>query len=183
MDLESTPLTARLLLSALLLPLPLGIAIASIQTRSILSWFSSIESSVALAICLAALVALGAACYWVSSRLLRRHRIVLGSNSIEIATSFYTRRLAVAEFDLQRARVVDLRERTELKPLFKTNGMRLPGFASGWFRLRNRSKAFVATTGGSRVLWLPTRNGYDLLLQPRHPKALLDRLREMAAQM
>lgn len=35
-------------------------------------------------------------------------------------------------------------------------------------------------TDGVRVLFVPTRNGYDLLLQARQPQALLDRLRAMA---
>ena len=77
--------------------------------------------------------------------------------------------------------MVDLDEHTELKPSWKTNGTALPGFKSGWFRMRNRHKAFVAMTTGPRVLWLPTSKGHDLLLQPRQPQALLDRLREMAA--
>ena len=56
----------------------------------------------------------------------------------------------------------------------------MPGLKSGWFRLRNRNKALVAIAGGKRVLWIPTRAGYDLLLQPRNPQALLDELRKMA---
>jgi len=89
--------------------------------------------------------------------------------------------VGICELYIDRARVVDLAERTGLKPLFKTNGPSLPGFHSGWFRLRNRSCAFVAIAGGSRVLWLPTTRGYDLLLQPRQPQALLQHLRELAA--
>src|SRR5690606_41086090 len=49
------------------------------------------------------------------------------------------------------------------------------------FRLRNGNKALVATVGGRRALWLPTQLGYDLLLEPVRPQALLDRLRELAA--
>ena len=43
--------------------------------------------------------------------------------------------------------------------LLKSNGYALPGFRSGWFRLRNWQKAFVATSDGERVLWLPTSRG------------------------
>lgn len=116
---------------------------------------------------------------WIDRRL-RRHRLVLGAHAIEIETTFHRRALAVTELDLERARIVDLRERTKLKPLLKTHGTGLPGLRSGWYRLRNRRKAFVAMLSGPRVLWIPTRNGYDLLLQPRQPQALLDCLRDMA---
>jgi len=122
------------------------------------------------------------ATWWCIDRLLHRHRIVTKPHAIEVVTTFHRRSLALAELQLAQARVVDLGERSELKPLLKTNGVGLPGFKSGWFRLRNRRKAFVAIAAGPRVLWLPTHNGYDLLLQPRQPQALLDRLREMAAQ-
>ena len=97
-----------------------------------------------------------------------------------IASAFYKRSLALTELKLDEARVVDLDERTELKPARKANAVDIPGFKGGWFRLRNRRKAFVAMLGGPRVLWLPTRNDYDLLLQPRHPQALLEHLRKLA---
>jgi hypothetical protein len=118
--------------------------------------------------------------WWLLDRGLRRHRIEVSSHGLEIASAFYKRRLALAELNLDEARVVDLEERTELKPASKSNAVSMPGFKGGWFRLGNRRKAFVAMTGGPRVLWLPTRNDYDLLLQPRHPQALLEHLRKLA---
>ena len=112
---------------------------------------------------------------------LRRHRIALDASALEVTTSFYRRRVALGDLRIDQARVADLDERTELRPALKTNGTGLPGFKSGWFRLRNGNKALVATVGGRRALWLPTRLGYDLLLEPVRPQALLDRLRELAA--
>lgn len=120
--------------------------------------------------------------WWFMRRVIGRHRIALDADAIDVATTFYRRSLAFAELRLDEARVVDLAERTEFKPMLKTNGTGLPGLKSGWFRLRNRGKALVATAGGSRVLWLPTRNGYDLLLQPRSPQALLDELHRLAGR-
>lgn len=105
---------------------------------------------------------------------------MLGSHSFEIHTGFHRQPLALAELDLASARVVDLGERSELRSLLRTSDTAFPGFRSGWFRLRNRRRAFVAMTTGPRVLFVPTRNGYDLLLQPRQPQALLDRLRALA---
>ena len=117
----------------------------------------------------------------VIDRALHRHRIAVEDGVLEVVTTFYRRKLALAELRLDQARVIDLAERTEFKPMLKTNGASLPGFHSGWFRLRNRSRAFVAIAAGPRVLWLPTTRGYDLLLQPRQPQALLQHLRELAA--
>lgn len=112
---------------------------------------------------------------------LRRHRLALDGEALEVTTSFYRRRIPLSDLRIDQARTVDLDERVELRPALKTNGTGLPGFKSGWFRLANGSKALVATAGGKRVLWLPTTLGYELLLEPMKPQALLDRLRELAA--
>lgn len=117
---------------------------------------------------------------WLFDRLLQRHHLSLGDAGLEIVTTFYRRRLALAELDLAHARPIDLDERPEYRPLLKTNGMALPGFQSGWFRMRNGGKAFVARVGGQRVLRIPTARGFDLILQARQPQALLERLRTLA---
>jgi hypothetical protein len=113
--------------------------------------------------------------------LMRRHRLSLDAGGFQLATSFYTRRIAWADVRLEGARVVSLGERPELRPLLKSNGFALPGFQSGWFRTRKLDRMLVARAGGDRVLWLPTRLGYDVLLQPRNPQATLQRMQELAA--
>lgn len=113
-------------------------------------------------------------------RAMRRHRLTLSGDSLEVKTSFYSRIVPLSELRLDQARVVDLHERTEFKPGLKTNGYSVPGFHSGHFRLRNREKAFVAIVGERRALWLPTARNAGLLLQPQQPDALLNRLRELA---
>ena len=119
--------------------------------------------------------------WFALDRLMRRHRLQFDATGLEVVTTFYRRKLAVSELQLEAARVIAVDEHPELKPLLKVNGMSLPGFRSGWFRSRSLKKQFVATAGGEQLLWLPTTRGYGLLLQPRQPRALLHRLREVAA--
>ena len=114
-------------------------------------------------------------------RMLKRHRLQIDGSSLEVATTFYKQRIAFTDLRLDAARVVRFGEHPELRPLLKSNGYALPGFRSGWFRLRNWHKAFVAASDGERLLWLPTTRGFDLLLQPKDPQRLLARLRELAA--
>jgi hypothetical protein len=113
-------------------------------------------------------------------RTMRRHRLALSDDSLEVKTSFYSRIVPLSELKLDEARVIDLDERTGFKPGVKTNGYSVPGFHSGHFRLRNREKAFVAIAGERRALWLPTAQDAGLLLQPQQSDALLNRLRELA---
>lgn len=108
---------------------------------------------------------------------LRRRRIRLDGRELCVAATFYTRRIAADALDLDRARIVDLAEHTELKPMLKTNGFNLPFFQAGHYRLRNRAKAFCLLTGRERVLVLPQRDGRFILLSPEKPQALLDALR------
>jgi hypothetical protein len=124
------------------------------------------------------LVALGV--WWMLTRGIARRRVALVGNSIEVTTLLARERIPLAELDLVRARVADLGERTELQPLLKLWGAGLPGLRSGWFLLRNRRRTLVAMAGGKRVLWLPTRKRFDLLLEMQQPQAALEALRERA---
>lgn len=115
--------------------------------------------------------------------LMRRHRLRMDATGLEVATTFYTRRLHWEQLRLDAARVVDIDERTELKPMLKSNGVAMPGFRSGWFRSRGFSRMLVATAGARRLLWVPTQEGYDLLLQPRKPAVALERMKQLASAM
>src|SRR5690606_14057007 len=174
---------ARLWLLALVVLLPMGIVVGALAftandpgPKRLIAG----NEPLTIAIVVAGTLLLCMAIHWAIARSLRRHDVVAGDAGLEVRTTFYGRKLGWDELQLQQARVVDLDEHTGLKPMLKTNGTSFPGLHSGWFRLRNGRKALVATVGGTRVLHLPTTRGYDLLLQPRHPQALLERLRELA---
>lgn len=110
---------------------------------------------------------------------MRRRSVQLHAGMLDVRAAIYRKRVSPAELDLPRARVVDLEEHTELRPALKTNGMSLPGFHAGHFRLREKpGKAFCLVTDRRRVLWLPARDGKSqLLLSLEQPQALLDALR------
>ena len=173
--LEPAPAHAKWLLFALSVALPLVLVVVLPQAGGD-EGPAGLHLGAALGIAVLLL-----AMFVLMLAMMRRHRLLHDAAGIELATTFYTRRLAWPELRLQDARVVSLDERTELKPSLKSNGMSLPGFRSGWFRSRHLKKLLVATAGGDRVLWLPTTRDFDLLLQPRNPRAALDRLRELAA--
>ncbi len=112
---------------------------------------------------------------------LRRRRIVLDGRTLVVAATFYTQRIPVDALDLDSARIVDLDERTELRPMLGLNRFGLPGLRAGHYLLRNRSRAFCLVTRFRRVLVLPRRDGRFVLLSPEQPQVLLSRLHELAA--
>lgn len=163
-QLQPVDARARLVLALLCIGVPMLATV--VVSRSLP------ESALVFALVLAA--------WCVLDRLMRRHRVAVDGSGLEVATAMYRRRLAWSELKLDAARVISIDEHPERKPRFKTNGMAAFGFRAGWFRSRDLARLFVATTGGERLLWLPTTLGYTLLLEPRRPQALLERLRELA---
>src|SRR3989339_130435 len=57
---------------------------------------------------------------------LKRRRVQLQSGVLQVAAGLFSHRVSVADIELERARVVDLDERTELRPAVKTFGMAIP---------------------------------------------------------
>lgn len=111
----------------------------------------------------------------------RRSHATLSDGVLRVRSTFYRCDVPVEALDLAKARLFDREERTELGTARKRNGVGLPGFHSGHFRLKNGEKAFVAVASGRWRLWLPRRGGAGLLLEPRNARALLDALRAAQA--
>jgi hypothetical protein len=59
------------------------------------------------------------------------------------------------------------------QPVGRTNGVGLPNYRGGWFRLANGSKALVFLTDDSRSVLVPTDEGYTLLASPEDPDGLI----------
>ena len=90
---------------------------------------------------------------------------------------FGWRKVPMSELDLEAAAILDLQQHRELQPTFKLAGTSMPGYRSGWFRLRDKRTAYLLLTDWRRVLVLPKRDGKVILLSPQRPDALLDALR------
>jgi hypothetical protein len=91
----------------------------------------------------------------------------------------YGRHLPAVSLLPGEARVVDLNVNQDLRLKWRTNGAGLPGYSSGWFRLGNGEKALVFMTDRSRVVHLPTREGFSLLLSVAEPERFLAALRQV----
>jgi hypothetical protein len=82
---------------------------------------------------------------------------------------------------VSEARVVDLRVERDLQPVSRRLGTGLPGYASGWFRLRNGERALVYLTNRRRVAMVPTDLGYTVMMSADDPDGLVAALRQLAA--
>lgn len=106
----------------------------------------------------------------------RHSRIEIDAESVRLVGDFWGRSLPLASLDLARAEVLDLERDPQRAPRGRTLGTGLPGYASGWFRLRSGEKALAYLTDTTRVAYVPTSEGYALLLSVDDPARLLEAL-------
>lgn len=119
-----------------------------------------------------ALVAVLATFAWI----IRHPRVRLQDGELQVGR-FPRLRIRASQLDLATARVVDLGNEAALQPIMRLMGTSLPGLHSGWFWLRDRSRAFLLVTDRKRVLVLPRNEGGPVLLSLERPEALLEALR------
>jgi len=106
--------------------------------------------------------------------------VAIGHGVLQVRVPIYGREIPVTRLDAARAAVVDLGASPQLRPKLRTNGISVPGLGVGWFRLSDGSKALLAITRRSDVLYVPTHDGYVLLLSVRKPQRVLEQLRAAA---
>jgi hypothetical protein len=107
----------------------------------------------------------------------RYTRYELSSVGLAIRGTFYGRQIAWDDLRVEEARVVNLAAEPEMQPNLRTNGIGLPGYQAGWFRLRRAGRGLVFLTDRSRVVVVPTALGYTLLLSVNEPEKFVDALR------
>jgi hypothetical protein len=78
------------------------------------------------------------------------------------------------------ARIVNVTTEPGLRPVSRTMGTALPGYQAGWFRLADGEKALLYLSDRRRALYIPTTEGYAILLSPTDPDAMLAELRHLA---
>ena len=115
--------------------------------------------------------------------LVRRRSVTLEAGVLVIRAGVHTRRVKASRLELERARIVDLEEHTELLPGRATFGASLPGYQTGWFRTRQWGRGFYLLTDRRRVLWLPEHGGPHLLLSLRQPQVLLAALNALVPRV
>jgi hypothetical protein len=89
----------------------------------------------------------------------------------------YGRLIPSSELLMDGARPIDLNAEPEFKPKWRTNGTGMPGYKAGWFKLQNGQKALLFVGDSKRVVLIPVRSGYSLLLSVPDAEGFLTALR------
>jgi hypothetical protein len=132
----------------------------------------------ALPILAIAVVGIAVAVYSLSAS--RTARFEISPDGLRLRGDFYGRLIPTRSLRLDQARVVDLRSDPELKPVLRTLGTSISGYRAGWFRLRDGERALLYVTDPARVVYLPTADGYSVLLSVSDPAAFIASLQRHA---
>ena len=100
----------------------------------------------------------------------------VSEEGLNIRGGFYQRLIPAESIIIAESKHIDIGKESPYKPMGKTNGIDLPGYDSGWFKLRNGEKALLFITNPSRVAYIATREGYSVLLSVQDTERFLQYL-------
>ena len=103
----------------------------------------------------------------------------VSETGLRIRGDLYGRGVPARSLITSQATKIDLRYDRQHQPKWRNNGVAMPGYLSGWFRLRNGEKALLFVTDRQRVVYVPTRDRYSLLLSVQDPDRFLSALQRL----
>ena len=109
----------------------------------------------------------------------RNARFELSAEGLRLEGDFYGRLIPVAQLRADEARRVDLADEPGLVPRRRTLGTGMPNYQAGWFQLRNGEKALLYLTDRRRAVYVPTTDGYSVLLSPSDPDGFVAAVRAL----
>ena len=104
-------------------------------------------------------------------------RFTVSNEGLRLQGDLYGRLIPLKSLKLDDAVVTDLNTDKDHQPKWRTMGTGLPGYAAGWFKLRNGTKALLYVTDRTRVVRIPTTEGFTVMLSVSDPAALIDALK------
>ena len=108
-------------------------------------------------------------------------KVIVEGDRIKLVGDLWGRSIPFSKLELAKAKITDLGHDSEYRPKWRTCGTGLPGYASGWFKLANKEKALLYVTRRENVVYIPTTDGYSLLLSVQEPERFLKMLRQEGA--
>ncbi len=110
----------------------------------------------------------------------RHVRFEVSSEGLRVRGDLYGRFVPAASLVAGQAKQLDLTFDSAHRPAIRTNAIGLPSYQAGWFRLGDGEKALVFLTDRKQAVYVPTREGYSLLLSPAEPQAFIASLEQVA---
>lgn len=103
----------------------------------------------------------------------RNARFEVTGEGLRLHGDLYGRLIPAASLQAAAVRRVDLVTDRSLQPAYRMMGTGLPGYQAGWFHLHNGERALLYLTDRQRAVYLPTTEGFSILLSPSDPDAFV----------
>lgn len=107
---------------------------------------------------------------------MRHATFTVSNEGLRLQGDLYGRLIPLQSLKLDEAVVTNLNTDKDHQPKWRTMGTGLPGYAAGWFKLRNGEKALLYVTDRTHVARIPTTEGYTVMLSVADPTALIEEL-------
>jgi len=114
------------------------------------------------------------------SNLPSRVKVELNKGGLVISRGVYGREVPSELIIKEGIKTVNLNIEREYQPIIKTSGVELPFYKEGWFRLRNGERALVYLTDLTKTVYIPTKNGYSIILSINEREKFLRLLKKLA---
>lgn len=108
-------------------------------------------------------------------------QFTVSKEGLRLRGDLYGRMIPLKSLKLDQAVVTNLNTDKDHQPKWRTMGTGLPGYAAGWFKLRNGEKGLLYVTDRTRVARIPTTEGYTVMLSVSDPAALIDALKQRSS--
>ncbi len=113
---------------------------------------------------------------WLLWSSLKKTQFELGPEGLNIGGE-YGRFVPRKKIRIAESRIVNLETDKQFAPTLRTFGTGLPGYNAGWFRLANGEKALCYLTDKKYVVYMPTTDGYSILLSVANSDGFLQKLK------
>ncbi len=100
---------------------------------------------------------------------------------VRISGTLYGRTIPLSSIIPESIQRVDLSGNSPFALSWRQNGVGLPGFKVGWYRLRNGEKALVYITDPQRAVYFKTRADHAVITTPSDPDAFIALVRRKLA--
>ena len=102
--------------------------------------------------------------------------VTIDTGNLHVNVPIYSQTIPLESIDAELSKVVDLNQSSEFNLSIRTNGLGVPGYQLGWFERASGGQIYAVLTDRSSVVYLPTTEGYALLLSIEEPDAFLKEL-------
>jgi hypothetical protein len=109
----------------------------------------------------------------------RNAQFIVTDKGLRIKSTFlYSRIIPYSIMKKDEIRPINLKEDKDWQPVWRSNGIGLPGYQEGWFRMKNGSRALLFLTNREKVILIPTVKDYSILISTIDNEGLQKALKE-----